>query len=74
MKDRFPELKADAEKGRHDLIHAIADLDEKIGDKFLLEQPITNDELSAAIRRATIGLKFTPADAPLYQSPVAWGK
>ncbi len=53
-------LKAEAEKRRHDLVAAMADLDEKIGDKFLMEEPITNDELAAAVRKATIELKFTP--------------
>jgi elongation factor G len=54
------EYRAEAEKRRHDLIHAMADLNEEIADKFLEEKPISDEELTAAIRKAAIELKFIP--------------
>lgn len=54
------DMVADAKKYRDDLIAAIADLDENIGDKFLEGKEVQRDELVAAIRKATIALKFVP--------------
>lgn len=54
------DLVDDAKKYREDLISAVADVDEAIGDKFLEGKEMTRDELIAAIRRATIALKFVP--------------
>ena len=47
-------------QARIDMIEAVADADDKLAEKFLNEEPISNDELRAAIRRATISLKITP--------------
>jgi elongation factor G len=59
--EAIPEqFKAEAEKRRHDLVAAMADVDETIADKFLMEEPVSDDELAASIRKATIALKFTP--------------
>jgi elongation factor G len=54
------QYKAEAASRRDALIHAMADLNEGIAEKFLEEKPISDDELVAAIRQATIDLKFTP--------------
>jgi elongation factor G len=54
------EYKVASEKRRHDLVAAMADLNDGIADKFLAEQPVSDEELTAAIRKATIDLKFTP--------------
>jgi translation elongation factor EF-G len=35
-------------------------VDEELGDLFLAEAPISADQLHAAIRRATLALKFQP--------------
>ena len=35
-------------------------VDDALAEKFLADEPISTDELRAAIRRATIGLKMTP--------------
>jgi elongation factor G len=51
--------KATAEAREH-IIHEVADVDDELGEKFLMEQPITPDEIRAAVRRATIALKITP--------------
>ena len=46
---------------RHEMIDGVADVDDELAEKFLDEQePIADDELRAAIRRATIALKMTP--------------
>lgn len=45
---------------RRELIEALADVDEYIGDKFLMEEDITNDEIQSAIRRSTLSKSFSP--------------
>ncbi len=49
-----------AKKYRAKLIEKLADVDEVIGEKFLMEQEPTIDELHAATRRAVISLKIVP--------------
>ena len=49
-----------AEKARHDMIEAIADVDENIMMKFLEDEEITTDEIKAAIRKGTIECQFSP--------------
>ncbi len=44
----------------NDLLTAISDLDEEIGEAFLEEKPITIEMLKAGIRRQTIANKFVP--------------
>jgi elongation factor G len=43
-----------------ELIHAVADVDDVIADKFCHEQPITAEDLKQGIRRATIANKMVP--------------
>ena len=38
----------------------VADVDDALAEKFLNEEPISTEELRAAIRRATLALKMTP--------------
>jgi elongation factor G len=52
------EYKAEAEKCRSELIEALANLDDGIADKFLEGEEISTAELRAAIRKATLDLKF----------------
>ncbi|KAJ3002020.1 UNVERIFIED_CONTAM: Elongation factor G, mitochondrial, partial [Siphonaria sp. JEL0065] len=54
------ELKEKVAEKRQELIETIADVDDEIGEIFLNEETPTNEQLSAAIRRATISLKFCP--------------
>jgi elongation factor G len=42
------------------LIETLADVDDEIAEIFLMEETPTIPQIKAAIRRATIGLKFTP--------------
>lgn len=53
-------VKALAQERRGMLIETLADVDDEIAELFLEEAQPTEDQLRAAIRRATIGLKFTP--------------
>ncbi|KAL1847058.1 Elongation factor G, mitochondrial [Paecilomyces lecythidis] len=60
-KDEIPEkVKAIAEERRKLLIETLADVDDEMAEIFLEEAEPTEDQIKAAIRRATIGLKFTP--------------
>jgi elongation factor G len=54
------ELRSFAEEKRSLLIETLADVDEHIAEVFLDERVPSPDEIKAAIRRATIGLKFSP--------------
>jgi elongation factor G len=45
---------------REKLIEAASEADEKLFEKFVHGEPITNDELKVAIRKATIAIKLTP--------------
>jgi elongation factor G len=54
------ELKAQAEEYREKLLEAVADSDEAILDKYLEGKEITESELRAAVRAATLSLKIVP--------------
>ncbi len=54
------ELMDQAKEKREELISKLADVDEELGEKFLMEEEITPEILAAAIRRQTIALKFVP--------------
>ncbi len=49
-----------AQTHRAELIAKVADVDDGIAEKFLMEEEPTMDELKAAIRKAVISLKFVP--------------
>jgi len=49
-----------AEQARLELIEQLADIDEELGEKFLMEEEITAADLKGAIRRATISNDFIP--------------
>ena len=55
-----PEQLDEAKTARHDLIAAIADLDEQVAEYFLNDQEPPEASLKRAIRAATLSLKFTP--------------
>ena len=54
------ELKTLAEAAYEELLHAVADVDETIAEKFLMEEPVSRDELKQGIRRATVSNKLIP--------------
>jgi len=47
-------------KAREEMIAQVADVDDKLAEKFLAEEPISVEDLRGAIRRATLALKMTP--------------
>ncbi|MGO9065598.1 MAG: elongation factor G [Myxococcaceae bacterium] len=47
-------------QARHDMIEGVANVDDLLAEKFVHDQPISSEELRAAVRRATIALKMTP--------------
>ncbi|MEQ6376614.1 elongation factor G [Bacillaceae bacterium S4-13-58] len=49
-----------AEEYRGKLIEAVADLDEELMMKYLEGEEISNDELKAAVRKATLSVEFYP--------------
>ncbi|XP_065887676.1 elongation factor G, mitochondrial-like [Dysidea avara] len=54
------EFKSLADSKRMELIEMVANVDEKLGEMFLEDRQPTEEELMAAIRRATIKRQFTP--------------
>ncbi|GIN22830.1 MAG TPA: elongation factor G [Bacillus bacterium] len=54
------DLKDQAEEMRASLIEAVADLDEELMMKYLEGEEISNEELKAAIRAATLKVEFYP--------------
>jgi elongation factor G len=49
-----------AKAAREEIVQQVADVDDTLAEKFLNEEPVTTEELRAAIRRATLALKMTP--------------
>ena len=49
-----------AEDAYSDLVEAVADVDEQVGEKFMMEEPISVVELKAGLRRATISNALVP--------------
>lgn len=54
------ELKEKAEEYRKLMIEAIADHDDELMEKYLMEEEISPEEIDAAIRKATLALSITP--------------
>ncbi len=53
-------LKEAAETARHELLETLADVDDQVMEKYLEGQELSEDEIIAAIRRATLADKATP--------------
>jgi elongation factor G len=54
------DLKDIAAEAYEELLNAVADVDEQVGEKFLMEQPVSLEEFKQGIRRATIANKLIP--------------
>ena len=59
-KDIPAEYVEETKKAREKMISDVADVDDILAEKFINEEPISVDDLRAAIRRATLALKMTP--------------
>ena len=61
---REEEIPADllekAKADRLEMIEKVAEVDDALGELFLSDAAITNEQIMAAVRRATIALKMTP--------------
>ena len=53
-------LKEAADKARHELIETLADVDDQVMEKYLEGQSVSEEEIIAAVRRATLADKATP--------------
>nr|NVI74812.1 iconoclast [Cucujiformia] len=59
--DEIPkEMRAECEEKRDELIEYLSNADEKLGELYLEEKPITEADLKAAIRRTCLKRTFTP--------------
>jgi len=54
------DLKDKCDKARHDLIETLADCDDAIMEKYLGGEDLSEDEIIAGIRRATLSYRLTP--------------
>jgi len=54
------DMRAACEEKRLEMISNLADVDDIVGEKFLMEEPMDEAFLKAGIRRATIALKYVP--------------
>eukprot|EP00808_Paulinella_micropora_P023541 g54883.t1 len=60
-KDKIPpQLEAEFEEKKKELIAKLADVDEGIADLFLMDEMPDSDHIRTAIRKATVGLQFVP--------------
>lgn len=61
QKDEIPDkVKGVVEERKKMLIETLADVDDEIAEMYLAEEQPSPEQIRAGIRRATIGLKFTP--------------
>ncbi len=61
VSDEIPESLLElAQTKRTELIEQLAEVDEQIGETILMDEQPTNLEIADAIRRTTVGLKFSP--------------
>jgi elongation factor G len=61
QKDEIPDkVKGVVEERKKMLIETLADVDDEIAEIYLAEEQPSLEQIRAGIRRATIGLKFTP--------------
>ena len=59
--EEVPAEYADATKAaREKIIADVSDVDDALAEKFINEEPISVEDIRAAIRRATLALKMTP--------------
>ncbi|KAH8105314.1 elongation factor G mitochondrial [Cristinia sonorae] len=49
-----------AKEKRRELIEQLADVDDEIGELLIMDEEPSTEQLTHAIRRATVGLKFSP--------------
>ena len=60
VKDLSDDQKEEAELAYQELVETVAGVDDALAEKFLMEEPISREDIKQAIRRATIGNKLIP--------------
>ncbi len=60
IQDLEGDLLAEAETAREELSSILCDCDDELGEKFLMEEEITTEDLKRALRRATISNQVVP--------------
>ncbi|CAH0556894.1 unnamed protein product [Brassicogethes aeneus] len=59
--DEIPkEMRTESDEKRHELIEHLSNADEKLGELYLEEKPINEEDIKAAIRRTCLKRSFTP--------------
>ncbi|KAG8325968.1 hypothetical protein J6590_054181 [Homalodisca vitripennis] len=59
--DEIPkDMRAEAKDYRHELVEQVSNVDEQLGEMFLLDETPTEKEIMEAIRRACLKRTFTP--------------
>ena len=59
IEDIPADMKADADEWHQKMLEVIADADDEFAEKFL-DEKFTEDDIKAAVRRATLAFKITP--------------
>lgn len=54
------ELREEAELWRHDVLELTAEVDDQLMEKYIHDEPVSEEELRAAIRRGTLTGRMTP--------------
>ncbi|MDQ1255468.1 MAG: elongation factor [Candidatus Hydrogenedentes bacterium] len=54
------ELRDAAEIARHDLLEAVAEVDETVMEHYVHEEPVSEEELIAGLRKGTVSCHFSP--------------
>ncbi|RAL54017.1 unnamed protein product [Cuscuta campestris] len=54
------DMQAFAADKRRELVEVVSEVDEKLAESFLSDEPISNNDLQEAIRRATVARDFVP--------------
>ncbi len=54
------ELRADAEQARHDMIEKAAEFDDELMEKYIHDEPLTNEEIVKGLRAGTLASKLHP--------------
>jgi len=60
VKELDAQQKKIADEAYNELLNTVADVDETVGEKFLMEETVTLEDLKHGIRRATIANKLIP--------------
>jgi elongation factor G len=60
VEDPPAEYAEKTKEARQEIITQVAEVDDALAEKYIAEEPVSDEELRAAIRRATLALKMTP--------------